>query len=294
MANPSAQMKEGTIPFTYQGETFDTHYKVFGELANRSRPPLLVLHGGPGLTHGYLLPLSDLALVGIPVILYDQIGNGASTHLRQKATEFWTIDLFVAELVNLVKKLDIEKSYDILGHSWGGVLGAEYEVREQPKGLRHLVLSNALAAAEIRSRSVAQLAQAISREVQEGLAVRMKDPQRYYAALKALHAKHGCTVQPTPPEVVRSFDCIFAEDGDPTVSMTSIMKDWTIIDRLHRVLAPTLVINGRKDFMQDFVVAPFFEKINKVKWITFEQSSHCPFWEERQRYMEVIDDFLKL
>ncbi|KAH9921649.1 uncharacterized protein B0H18DRAFT_1121340 [Fomitopsis serialis] len=72
------------------------------------------------------------------------------------------------------------------------------------------------------------------------------------------------------------------------------MQGWTAIDRLHKVRVSTLVINGRMDMAQDFVVAPFFEKINKVKWITFEKSSHCPFWEERERYMNILDEFLKL
>ncbi len=77
-------------------------------------------------------------------------------------------------------------------------------------------------------------------------------------------------------------------------SRISILKDWTIIDRLHLVRAPTFVINGRKDISQDFVVAPFFERISKVKWVTFENSSHTPFWEERERFMQLVRDFLEL
>lgn len=194
----------------------------------------------------------------------------------------------------MIREFDIEAAFDIIGHSWGGVLGAEYELRQQPEGLQHLIITDSLAAIALWGQSVGQLMQAFPKEVQEGLANGMKDPKRYYAALKVLHAKHGCTVQPTPPEVVRSFDCIFGEDGDPTVANAPIMNGWTIIDRLHKVRVSTLVINGRMDLAQDFVVAPFFEKIDKVKWITFEKSSHCPFWEERERYMNVLDEFLKL
>ncbi|OJT01711.1 L-amino acid amidase [Trametes pubescens] len=72
------------------------------------------------------------------------------------------------------------------------------------------------------------------------------------------------------------------------------MVGWSIIDRLHLVRVPTLVLNGRKDISQDFVVAPFFERIPKVKWVTFENSSHTPFFEERERYMQVVAGFLKL
>ena len=59
------------------------------------------------------------------------------------------------------------------------------------------------------------------------------------------------------------------------------------------VRVPTFVINGRKDIAQDFVVAPFFERIPKVRWVQFGESSHMPFVEERERYFSVVAGFLK-
>lgn len=73
---------------------------------------------------------------------------------------------------------------------------------------------------------------------------------------------------------------------------TRILNNWSCIDRLHNVKAVTLVINGRLDIGQDFVCSPFFYKINKCKWVRFEESSHMSFWEERERYMEVLGGFL--
>lgn len=72
------------------------------------------------------------------------------------------------------------------------------------------------------------------------------------------------------------------------------MKGWSIIDRLDQIDVPTFVINGRKDIAQDFVVSPFFEKIKKVKWVTFENSSHTPFFEERELFMTRVKEFLEL
>lgn len=46
------------------------------------------------------------------------------------------------------------------------------------------------------------------------------------------------------------------------------------------------------DISQDFVVKPFFDNIQKVKWVTFENSSHSPFIEEQDRYMKLVSDFL--
>lgn len=73
----------------------------------------------------------------------------------------------------------------------------------------------------------------------------------------------------------------------------SLLGNWSIIDRLHFIRSPTLVINGRYDVAQDFVVRPFVERIPEAKWVKFENSSHTPFWEEREGYFDVVGRFLK-
>ena len=74
--------------------------------------------------------------------------------------------------------------------------------------------------------------------------------------------------------------------------LSSVLQNWSIIDRLHLVRVPTFITNGRKDISQDFVVQPFFDRIQKVKWVTFENSSHSAFIEETDRYMKLASDFL--
>ena len=69
-------MTEGTVPF----DEAQTWYRVTGELrpGDAGAPaPLVVLHGGPGAAHDYLLSIADLA-DGRAVVHYDQIGNGRS------------------------------------------------------------------------------------------------------------------------------------------------------------------------------------------------------------------------
>jgi len=68
---------------------------------------------------------------------------------------------------------------------------------------------------------------------------------------------------------------------------------WSIEERLHEVTVPTFVINGSKDIAQDFVCEAYFWKIKKSKWLTFTQSSHVPMWEEREKYMKVVDEWLE-
>jgi hypothetical protein len=63
----------------------------------RSKQTLIFLHEDPGFVHSHLLPHWDLTS-NIPIILYDQLGNRRSTYLKEKAPEFWSVDLFIAEL----------------------------------------------------------------------------------------------------------------------------------------------------------------------------------------------------
>lgn len=59
-------------------------------------------------------------LHSIPIVFYDQIGNGESTHIKDKPADFWNPELFMDELDNLLKHLGIYENFDLLGHSWGG------------------------------------------------------------------------------------------------------------------------------------------------------------------------------
>lgn len=104
-------IKEGTIPFTVDGKTYQTWYKIFGDLQNWTSLPLVVLHGGPGASHDYLISISDISS-SRPVIFYDQIGNGRSSHIHDKGTSFWTIELFIDELVNLLEHFNIQEEFD--------------------------------------------------------------------------------------------------------------------------------------------------------------------------------------
>lgn len=73
---------------------------------------------------------------------------------------------------------------------------------------------------------------------------------------------------------------------------TQLENSWSIIDKIHLIDKPTLLINGEYDYMTDEVCAPFFNGINECKWVQFAKSSHMPHWEERERYIDVVGRFL--
>jgi len=49
---------------------------------------------------------------------YDQVGGGRSTLLPEKGADFWTVQLFLDELDNLLEVLGIAGRYNLLGQSW--------------------------------------------------------------------------------------------------------------------------------------------------------------------------------
>ena len=161
--------KELEIPFSPAGvdKPCITYCKVFGDLGAGTKRPLVVVHGGPGMCHDYLLPIADLAVGGRPVVFYDQLGGGRSTHLSERNgdTAFWTVQLFIDELHNLLDHLGIHDCYDILGQSWGGMLGAEYATT-RPKGLRRLVISNSPASMKLWVETANRLRLELPKDVQ--------------------------------------------------------------------------------------------------------------------------------
>ena len=280
---------------------YRTWYRVVGDLAG-GRPPLVMLHGGPGGTHDYLEPYERLAKSGRAVIFYDQLGAGRSTHLRDKEPGFWTVELFLAELDNLLSHLGIEKDYHLVGQSWGGMLGAEHGVL-RPAGLRSLVISDSPASMTLWVQEADRLREALPKEVQQTLlkheAAGTTESPDYTAAVRVFYDRHLCRLDPWPDCMNRSFRYM---QEDPTVYHTmngpsefhvvGSLKSWSIIDRLHLIQAPTLLISGRHDEATPATVQPFKDHIKDVRWEIFEHSSHMPHVEETDRYLKVVGRFL--
>ncbi|KAI5836129.1 proline-specific peptidase [Schizophyllum commune Tattone D] len=288
----------GLAPYTIGASTYETYYKVFGDLSSDKRP-LVVAHGGPSLSHDYLLPISDIAAIhDVPIVFYDQVGTGLSTHIPKKKgdTTFWTIDLFIDELFNLLTYLHIEE-YDYLGHSWGGMLGLEVVLRRHPRGMKNFVLANSLADGASWDKSFTQLLQApdVPEDVRQTIMDEDADRAERYAALKVFYKVYGCMVDPLPEDFLRSMDYTNGENADRTTVdalNAGDLSNWDVRDKLGEIDVPTLVINGARDFAQDWVVAPFVENIPDVKWVKFENSSHTPFWEERDEFNRVVAEYL--
>jgi L-proline amide hydrolase len=287
----------GTVDF--QG--WQTWYRITGS-PDAAKTPLVVLHGGPGAAHNYTLRIAGIAAQGRPVVHYDQLGIGNSTHLPDKGADFWTVRLFLDELANLLEALGIAGGYHVLGQSWGGMLAAEHAVT-RPPGLKGLVIANSPASMELWVSEANRLRSSLPPEVAETLlaheAAGTTDHPDYRAAEAVYNARHVCRIVPNPPEVSETFALI---DADPTVYHTmngpnefhvvGTLKNWTIIDRLERITAPTLLVSGRYDEATEATVQPFADRIPDVRWKIFENSSHMPHVEEEDAYLSLVGAFL--
>lgn len=294
---PPAPSTKGTVPF---GE-HRTWYRVTGDL-HASRPPLVVVHGGPGSTHDYLLSLAGLARAGWPVVHYDQLGNGGSTHLPDRGADFWTVQLFLDELDNLLQRLGIAGSYVLFGQSWGGMLAAKHAAA-RPPGLRGLVIANAPASYELWRQEMKVLRDQLPPGVNETLlrheAAGTTDSPEYTKAMIPFYRRHVCRLDPWPHDYQASF---YETYNDPTVyhtmngpsefHVTGTLRDWSVVDCCADIAVPTLLISGRYDEATPVTVQPFADLIPDVRWELFEQSSHLPHLEEPQRFIEVLIGYL--
>ncbi len=295
------QDREGTVPFRVDGDTAETWYRLVGELHQYGPAPLVVLHGGPGASHDYLLPLTDLA-EDRAVVFYDQVGNGRSTHYPDRGADFWTVELFVRELHNLVDALGIADRHHVLGSSWGGFLAQEYALTH-PTGLRSIVLADTAASFPDFVSEANRLRQELPPEVEATLkrhedAGTTDDPE-YEEACMVFYARHVCRLDPWPQELVEAFGWV---DRDPTVYHTmngpsefhvvGSIKDWNVKNRLGEIDVPTLLVSGRYDEATPPLQETLKAGIPACEWVLFKESSHVPHMEEREQYMEVVGEWL--
>ncbi|KAI1318464.1 proline-specific peptidase [Xylariaceae sp. FL0255] len=301
---------EGKAPFKVPStdqECF-TYYKIIGDLS-AGATPVVVIHGGPGAGHEYLLPFGALWRdYGLPVIFYDQIGCASSTHLRVKAGDesFWQEQLFQDELDNLLDYLQLRCSgFHLLGQSWGGMLGAAFAAR-RPKGLRRLVLASGLASKELADLGVERLKDQMPPDMKRALDEAKEedkfDGPEYKSAMNFYHRNFVCRADPFPPPGMLASLHHVTDDttvyrtmyGPSPLIINGSLRTWTVIPRLANISAPTLVYNGEFDTSHDVAQVPFFELIARVRWITFSGSGHMCHLEDgglRERVMRVVGEF---
>jgi len=287
---------------TMQWKHGSTWYRVIGNLKSKMTPAV-VIHGGPGAPHNYVLGIVHLiAMTGRPVIVYDQIGCGQSTHLNDKPSEFWTVDLFKEELNLLLKELKISKKYILVGQSWGGILSFAHAV-EKPKGLKGLVIANSLASVpkwlpEIE-RLVSELPSVHRKAVRKGLKDKNYTSPEFEAANDFFTLRHLVRV-PMTTDVAEAFGqlavnpTVYAAMWGPVeFAPIGSLNTWDVEDQLKKINVPTLLINGKFDEVTPKAQRRLVKKIKGAEWVCLPYSSHLAWVEEPAAWISAVSDFLQ-
>jgi len=290
---------DGSAPATRDGfatiQGCRLYWKSVGEPGPRGT--LLALHGGPGATHDYLLPLNDLAGAGYRVVYYDQLGSGRSD-LAPDPTEY-SIDRDVQDLDLLRRSLGLGRVH-LLGSSYGGLLAIAYGLAH-PEGLRTLISASGLASVPLAAQEMQRLKGELPAPIRDTLARweakgEYSNPE-YLAAVQEFYKRHVCRLDPWPAEVQYSFDHISIPkygrmNGPNEFTILGTIRDWDATRRLGEIHVPTLVTAGRFDEVTPTVARSIHQGIPRSELRVFEQSSHLAFWEERERYMSTLVNFL--
>jgi proline iminopeptidase len=129
------------VPINTPAGQFKVWTKRFG---NNPRIKVLLLHGGPAMTHEYMECFeSFFPKEGFEFYEYDQLGSYYSD--QPKDSSLWTTERFVEEIEQVRKAIGADnKNFYVLGNSWGGILAMEYALKYQ-QNLKGLIVANMVA-----------------------------------------------------------------------------------------------------------------------------------------------------
>ncbi len=275
-------------------------YKIWYRRIGGDQPkltPLLVLHGGPGALHNYLLNLQELASEDRQVIFYDQLGCGNSDIPDDDS--LWRVERFVEELGLVIKGLGLEKVH-LLGQSWGGMLAMEYALT-QPGTIEGLILANTVSDMRLWVREANRLRDELPAEIQATLlkheAGGTTESEEYQTAVLAFYDRHLCRV-PWPDYVAYSMNHILDGpvylymNGPSEFHVIGVIKDWNVTARLGEIKLPTLIISGRYDESTPAINELLLNGIEGSEWVVLENSSHMAHVEEPEAYFAIVRQFL--
>ena len=286
------QIREGYLPFR-EGKTW---YRIVGKGA---KPPLLLLHGGPGSTHNYFEVLDELAdRDGRPVVMYDQIGCGNS--YIEGHPEYFTAETWIEELKTLRQSLGLEKVH-ILGQSWGGMMALLYALDHSPEGVCSYILSSTLPSAKLweseQHRRISYMPEKYQQALARALAEGSYDAPDYLEALDIFMDRHcNPCVRPLPECVTRpkksGKEAYLVGWGPNEFTPTGTLSGCEVTDRLLEIGTSCLITSGQRDLCSPYIAKTMFDRLPHAVWELFPFSGHMPFVDEHEHYCQVLLDWL--
>ncbi len=258
---------------------------------------VLLVHGGPGCPSRYLRD-SHEALVdrGLRLVTWDQLGCGESDHPAD--TSLWRLDRFVTELETVRASLGLDE-FDLLGQSWGGVLGLEY-LLHHPDRVRTFVAADTAFDLAGMQRGFDRKKLALGEETVTMMARHeaegTTDHPEYQAAVTLLMYRHVCRLHPWPESLSWCMqnlgEEVFARMFGPYFfQCTGTLRDWDRMDALETIDTPVLLVHGEHDYIVPELAARARDRLPDATLAFFPGCSHMPFFEAPDQYLQALCAF---
>jgi proline iminopeptidase len=275
------------------------YFKSFGE---PRKGTILSLHGGPGGSHQFCLPMSKFSQDGYRVVFYDQLGCGNSQQPQNQA--LYTVERYVEEVEGVRTGLGLNDLH-LHGHSWGGFLNVAYAIKYSDR-LRSLLVSSGSSSTPLCGSEMWRLRSEFPKDLQDTLNKYEEEGDysndEYLRAMDRVYRMHVCRLDPWPPffrsmvEAKRrgSPGMVYRLMWGPNEFFpVGTIRYWDVTDQLNRIGVPTLITCGRYDEVTPKNLEVLHQGIRGSKTEIFEKSSHTPQFEQPQLYLDTYGDFLQ-
>jgi proline iminopeptidase len=254
----------------------DLGYEVLGS----GIQPIIVANGGPGLSHIYMMQndVWERLAKGRKIVFYDQRGTGKSTRVSEGAPQ--TMEAQVDDLEAIRAHFGFAK-FTLVGDSYGGLLAMAYAAAH-PEHIEKLVLSDSAAPA---LKDTVHVLQQVFPDVMEK---RSTDPKQqlieHFRMLFYSEEKRDAYL-------AKATD--LGQAPGVGAAVNKAIRNLDLTPELPKFAFPTLVITGRYDMNVAPVTAwKIYKAIPGAKFVVFAKSGHLPSYEEPEKYVEVINEFL--
>jgi proline iminopeptidase len=273
-------------------------------IGNNPTIKVLLLQGGPGLTHEYWEAFdSYFPAAGIEYYYYDQLGSWYSD--QPDAPELWELPRFVEEVeqVRQALRLDQTNLY-LLGHSWGGILAIEYALKYQ-QPLKGLLISNMMASIPAYNEYANKMLmpamdQTALAEIKRMEAAGQYENPRYMELLISHHYVQHVVRMPYeqwPDPVTRAFQHVNPKiyvpmQGPSELGASGKLVNWDRTMDLGRIAVPTLVIGARYDTMDPVHMETMASQVQKGRSLYCPGGSHFALYDDQEVYVEGVIQFI--
>lgn len=263
----------------------------------KGKTPLVCLHGGPGASHHYLLPLIELAAER-PVIFYDQLDCGLADRPGNK--ENWTEERFVSEIDSIREALNLSE-VALYGNSCGSTWIARY-AGSNPKGLKATIFASPFLAAKPFIKDTTRLRGELPDEIRQVLEHHEKagttHSDEYHNAVGFWYERHVCRIAPWPDYLMRTIE-LFSNElyeymwGPSEPKLTGVLSTFDATQDLKNIQSPCWFVCGEFDEMTPKTTEAFAKLPANAKFTSIKNASHTPHIEQRQEFMGLAGDFLR-